>query len=101
MPTGTNVLEEWKVVRRSHSEIAVVGLGCILPDAFSPQQFWENNINGHTALRPLDVHHRWDWNVFYSDDRKQSDKTYTITAGAIQGYEFDWRKFRIPPSEAQ
>lgn len=82
-------------------DIAIVGLGCILPDAFSPQQFWENNINGHIALRPLHVHNRWNWEIFYDADSSKPDKTYTKTAGAICNYEFDWRKFRIPPSEVK
>ncbi|MGC5325405.1 beta-ketoacyl synthase N-terminal-like domain-containing protein [Brevibacillus sp. SYSU BS000544] len=82
-------------------DIAIVGLGCILPDACSPTQFWENNINGHTALRPLDIHNRWDWNMFYSKDKNEADKSYTITAGAIKNYEFDWKRFRIPPSEVK
>lgn len=82
-------------------EIAVVGLGCVLPDAFTPQQFWENNRKGHTSLRSLNVHHRWNWEVFHDSDPDAVDKTYTITAGAIEDYEFNWRKFRIPPSEVQ
>ncbi|WP_129726192.1 type I polyketide synthase [Ectobacillus funiculus] len=82
-------------------EIAVVGLGCVLPDAFTPQQFWENNRKGHTSLRSLNVHHRWNWEVFHDSDPDAVDKTYTITAGAIENYEFDWKKFRIPPSEVQ
>lgn len=76
-----------------------MGLGCILPDAFSPTAFWENNINGHTALRPLDSHNSWNWKNFVSSNRDETDKTYTITAGAIRNYQFDWKKFRIPPSE--
>lgn len=82
-------------------DIAIVGLGCILPDAFSPQQFWENNIKGHSALQPLGSHNRWKWKLFHSTNKTDTDKTYTITAGAIKNYQFDWKKYRIPPNEVK
>ena len=34
--------------------VAIVGYGCVLPDAPSPEIFWENARAGKSALRPLD-----------------------------------------------
>lgn len=37
----------------SDTDIAVVGVGCRYPDAWTPQQFWQNIDSGRVAMRPL------------------------------------------------
>ena len=43
--------------------IAIVGCGCVLPDARSPAQFWDNTLAQHCAVRPLRGG-VWDWESY-------------------------------------
>ena len=77
--------------------VAIVGVGCVLPDAHDVSSFWHNSRNGHSALRPLRGG-RWDWEAA----GEGGDAACKAPLGAqISDHSFDWRKFRIPPREAR
>ncbi len=79
--------------------VAIVGLGAILPDAMSPQAFWENLLEKRYSITetPRD---RWSIDHYYDPDPLAPDKTYSIIGGWVKGFEFDWKRFRIPPKVA-
>ena len=79
--------------------IAVVGVGCVLPDANDPEEFWRNNLEGHAAIREL-AGKVWDWERYYDPRPEAVDRTHTKTGAQVRDYTFDWRKFKIPPVEA-
>lgn len=82
------------------TEIAVVGLGCILPDATTPDAFWANLLAGHSSLRRLS-RTRYDWNS-YVRAVEPSNHLFEEPIGAeIGALPFDWRKFKISPLDAQ
>ncbi|MFE3824834.1 beta-ketoacyl synthase N-terminal-like domain-containing protein, partial [Streptomyces sp. NPDC059092] len=80
--------------------IAVVGRGCVLPDALDPDTFWDNVAAGRSSLSAVPeglwrLPHRWAMGSV--DDHL--DRTYGDTGGYVQGFEsvFDPSGFRIAP----
>lgn len=63
--------------------IAVVGMGCVLPDAPDVTTYWENLKTGHCAIRPL-PESRWESRLYLSEDRGVADKAYSRHAGFIE-----------------
>ena len=43
---------------------------------------------------------RWSIDDFYDPDPSAPDKTYSKIGGWVRGFEFDWRRFRMPPKMA-
>lgn len=76
--------------------IAIVGVGAILPDARDPVEFWENILAKRYSITetPAD---RWCVPDYYDPDPGAPDKTYSKIGGWVRGYEFDWKKYRMPP----
>lgn len=78
--------------------IAVVGLGCVLPDAFGPDTFWANTLAKRSSLRSLDGD-EWSWPLYLASGSNGSERLPTVVGARIDGYSFDWRRFRMPPAE--
>ena len=75
-----------------HDEIAVVGMGCTLPDADTPDELWENILKKHYCISPM-PESRMDRELYYDTNRKAEDKTYTDLAGHVTQFEFDAQRF--------
>ncbi|MCP3952854.1 MAG: acyltransferase domain-containing protein, partial [Desulfobacterales bacterium] len=88
--------------RTSHvsDEIAIVGMGCIYPDAASPEQFWENILSKKYSIRTMPPE-RLDPDLYYDPDKKAVDKTYTRLAGTVEDFVFDHAKFGYTPEKAK
>ncbi|MDD6173893.1 MAG: SDR family NAD(P)-dependent oxidoreductase [Elusimicrobia bacterium] len=80
--------------------IAVIGIGAIMPGALSKDEFWKNITEGKNSIIEV-PQDRWDYRLFYSEDRSAPDKTYTKIGGFITGFKFNSLKYRIPPSVAK
>ncbi|MBP6787789.1 MAG: acyltransferase domain-containing protein, partial [Candidatus Promineofilum sp.] len=80
--------------------IAIVGVGAILPDAPSAAAFWNNVVGKRYSITetPPD---RWSIADYYDPDPKVPDKTYSKIGAWVQGFAFDWKRFRMPPKVAQ
>ena len=78
------------------SAIAIVGVGAILPDALSAPAFWENVLAKRYSITDVDPE-RWSPDLFFDPDPSAPDKTYSKIGGWVRGFEFDWKRFRIPP----
>ncbi|MER2598861.1 MAG: beta-ketoacyl synthase N-terminal-like domain-containing protein, partial [Caldilineales bacterium] len=79
--------------------IAVVGVGAILPDALSAPAFWQNIRNKRYCISETPPE-RWSVADYYDPDPNAPDKTYSKIGGWVRGFEFDWKKYRIPPKVA-
>ncbi|MBX7252358.1 MAG: acyltransferase domain-containing protein, partial [Candidatus Promineofilum sp.] len=79
--------------------IAIVGVGAVLPDSPSAAAFWNNIVGKRYSITetPPD---RWSIADYYDPDPKAPDKTYSKIGGWVKGFEFDWRRFRLPPRVA-
>ena len=80
--------------------IAIIGLGARLPGAMGVKTFWENVQNKVYAIRetPKD---RWDPELYWDPDPEVPDKTYSKIGGWITDFEFDRKRYRIPPMVIQ
>jgi 8-amino-7-oxononanoate synthase len=80
--------------------IAVIGIGCRLPGANNPQEFWKllhDNVDVITEVPPS----RWDLGTFYDPDPTQPRKMNTRWGGFLdQVDQFDPTFFGITPREA-
>ena len=79
--------------------IAIVGVGAILPDAPDVIAFWNNVISGKSSIRVV-PENRWrpgDHWVEGGPKNVPEGKTYSKIGAWVEGYEFDWRKWKIPP----
>ncbi|MGB0638241.1 MAG: beta-ketoacyl synthase N-terminal-like domain-containing protein, partial [Myxococcota bacterium] len=80
--------------------VAVIGLGCCLPGALNVPEFWDNLLNGRNSISEVPTE-RWDWRLFWDEDKTVPDKTYAKIGGFLRGFKFNSRKFRIPPNVAK
>jgi enediyne polyketide synthase len=76
------------------SGIAIVGMGCIYPDANSPVELWENVLAQRRAFRRIPSE-RMRLEDYLSRDRNAPDSTYATKGAVIEGYEFDRVNFRV------
>ncbi len=84
----------------NHSRaIALVGLGCILPDAPNPAAFWNNLVAKCYSITEVPPE-RWSAKDYYDPDPLAPDKTYSKIGGWVRGFEFDWKQYRLPPRVA-
>ncbi|KAA3659002.1 MAG: acyltransferase domain-containing protein [Chloroflexi bacterium] len=79
--------------------IAIVGVGAILPDAPSAAAFWQNIVNKRYSITDVPSK-RWSAPTYFDPDPKAPDKTYSKIGGWVKDFEFDWKRFRIPPKVA-
>ncbi len=80
--------------------IAIIGLGCIFPDAPNVDAFWENLKSGHSSIREVPVN-RWDPDLYWDADRSALDKTYAKIGAFLDDTTFSPKRFRIPPRVAK
>ncbi|MEC9090379.1 MAG: polyketide synthase, partial [Candidatus Thermoplasmatota archaeon] len=79
--------------------IAVIGIGALFPDADDVDVFWENILKTNVSLREVPSN-RWDVSDFWvkgGPKNVDENKTYSKIGGWVDGFEFDWRRWKIPP----
>jgi len=74
--------------------IAIVGLGCIFPDARTPVELWENVLAQRRAFRRLPPE-RLRADDYCASDPAAPDRTYSSQAALIADYEFDRVAFKV------
>ncbi|MBL8131521.1 MAG: acyltransferase domain-containing protein, partial [Anaerolineae bacterium] len=79
--------------------IAIVGVGCILPDALNVDAFWHNLLSKRYSITQV-PEDRWRAEDYYHPDIEAPDKTYSRIGGWVRGFQFDWKRFKIPPRVA-
>ncbi len=76
--------------------IAIIGAGCIYPGARTVQAFCDLVVSGRDARidAPPD---RWDARLACSPGEAKPYHSVAQRGGYITGFEFDWRRHKIPP----
>ena len=81
--------------------IAVIGLAAMMPDAEDLSSFWQNIIDSHVSIKEI-REGRWPGPVdhFWAEGKPGDIAhgfTYAKIGAFVEGYEFDWRRWRQPP----
>src|SRR5690554_7969137 len=77
--------------------VAIIGIGTRVPGALSTPDFWQNILGGHSAITEV-PRDRWDPDICWDADRGALDKTYSKIGGWITNFEFERKKYRLPPT---
>ena len=79
----------------AYRAIAIVGAGCVLPDAPNVAAFWQNIKNSRYSITEVPAD-RWDPALYYDPDHSVPDKTYSKIGGWVREHPWDPVKWRMP-----
>ena len=79
------------------AEIAIIGVGCLLPHASDPHTLWRNILDKHDAIGEIPPA-RFDSARYYDDKRGARDKIYSKWGGFLDEVAIDPLKYGIPPA---
>ena len=85
---------------RSAADIAIVGMAAYLPGAPDCRTFWKNILSNADAVGEIPSH-RWDWRLYFDEDREAPDKVYSKWGGFLEDLPFDPVQYGIPPKGVQ
>lgn len=77
-------------------DIAIVGMECIFPDAKNKDEYWKNLFIGKNAITEV-PDTRWNKDVFYKPDVRDTDYSTSKWGGFIPTIDFDPLEFGITP----
>ena len=86
--------------RREDDAIAIIGMGAVMPGALTRAAFWEL-LRGGRDPKVKVPSNRWDAETFCRPDARAPWETPTALGGFVTGFEYDWRKHKIPPKQLQ
>ena len=69
------------------TDIAVVGMGCIFPEANNTEEYWNNILSGDEFVKDM-PEHLWPMKQFWSAER-QDHKSVTIQGCFLKEFDFD------------
>ncbi len=83
-------------VQDAPADVAIIGVASVLPKANSVAEFWDNILNRVDAITEIPSH-RWDWRLYFSEDRQARDKIYSKWGGFLDDLVFDPIRYGMPP----
>ena len=78
-------------------DVAIVGMGCLLPKAPNVRAFWANILNKVDAIGDVPKE-RFNIDLYYDPDRKAKDKMHSRWGGFLDPVPFDPMRYGIPPT---
>ena len=78
-------------------DVAIVGMGCLLPKAPNVRAFWANILNKVDAIGDIPKE-RFNVDLYYDPDRKAKDKMHSRWGGFLDPVPFDPMRYGIPPN---
>jgi acyl transferase domain-containing protein/NAD(P)H-dependent flavin oxidoreductase YrpB (nitropropane dioxygenase family) len=79
------------------SDIAIVGMAAVFPQAASVARFWSNTLQGVDTIEEVPAD-RWDWRLYYDPDPRAPDKIVSKWGGFLPDITFDPLRYGMPPS---
>jgi acyl transferase domain-containing protein/NAD(P)H-dependent flavin oxidoreductase YrpB (nitropropane dioxygenase family) len=79
------------------SEVAIVGVGCLLPNASDARALWRQILDKADVIGEI-PDDRFDSARYYDADRQARDKIYSKWGGFLGEIPFDPLKYGIPPA---
>lgn len=94
-----------KIIKNGSMEreepIAIIGIAGKYPEAENLDKFWNNLCVGKDCVIEI-PEERWDYHLYFDEDRTKKGKTYSKWGGFIKDYDkFDPLFFNISPHEAE
>ncbi len=89
--------ENARASRLAGEPIAIIGMGVVLPGAKSVDEFWDLLKCGKSAISEVPAD-RWN-PALHPEFGAETGQAWTPLGGFIRGYEFDWRKHKVPPKQ--
>ena len=83
--------------KNQQTPIAIVGIGCLFPQAENARRFWANIKNGVDAIADIPASH-WLPEEHYDKNPKRPDMTYARKGGFILPVDFDPSEFGLAPN---
>lgn len=77
--------------------IAIVGMGCLFPNARNVKEFWHTLRTGRDGITDVPDTH-WKASDYLDADPKRPDMTYCARGGFLPATPFDPIEFGIPPT---
>lgn len=82
------------------SDIAIIGLDCLVPGAENWQQFWQLLREGRSAIGEI-PQHRWSRADYFDPQAQTAHTSYCQYGGFVEGvYDFEPMFFGLSPREA-
>ncbi|HXI04517.1 MAG TPA: beta-ketoacyl synthase N-terminal-like domain-containing protein, partial [Candidatus Saccharimonadales bacterium] len=78
-------------------DIAIIGMGCLLPRAESLHAYWDNILGKVDAITEVPPD-RWDWRRYYDPDPAARDRIYSRWGGFLADHPFDPMRYGMPPT---
>ncbi|MFZ2187396.1 MAG: beta-ketoacyl synthase N-terminal-like domain-containing protein [Candidatus Moraniibacteriota bacterium] len=66
-----------------NNDICVVGVGCVLPGARNPREFWKNILAENCSIKEM-PEERFKKSLYFSNDKNEKDKAYSNQAAFIE-----------------
>lgn len=79
------------------SDVAIVGMACVLPKAQDLRTYWSNILHKVSAIGEV-PESRWASHLYYDEDPKAADKVYSKWGAFIDPVPFDPVKYGMPPN---
>jgi acyl transferase domain-containing protein/NAD(P)H-dependent flavin oxidoreductase YrpB (nitropropane dioxygenase family)/NADP-dependent 3-hydroxy acid dehydrogenase YdfG len=83
--------------REKPSDVAVVGMACLLPKAPDVLTYWGNILGKVDAITEVPID-RWDWRLYFDAERAARDKVYSRWGGFLDDVPFDPLRYGMPPN---
>lgn len=82
------------------ADVAVIGIATVLPGAAGTLEYWDNLLDRISAVREIPTE-RWDYRLYFAEDRHQRDKIYSKWGGFLDDLVFDPTRYGMPPRSVQ
>lgn len=82
------------------TSIAVIGMGCIFPEAMDLSEYWNNIVIGKDSIQEVPDSY-WLQEDYYDKNKQKKDKTYSKRAGVVDDVLFDPFEFGIMPKDLE
>ena len=83
----------------SNYDIAIIGMGCVFPEANSTEEYWTNILSGDEYVRDM-PERLWPMKQFWSAE-KQDHKSVTIKGSFLKDFDFNPIEYGIPPKNLE
>ncbi len=83
--------------KNNANAVAIIGMGCIFPNANGLKQYWKLIFNGEDAISDVPEHTHWSTKDYFSKDPSTPDHTYCTRGGFIPFVSFDPVRYGMPP----